>query len=320
MFEWIAIFLLIWFLTIVLNIPDWIHRFNSRIFNCLVCWYCQYDSGGIGSFDLVFLWGTQSLGLLDEKVLVLLILYRMGYFVFPFLFAVILFIKEYWEKWNHSWDNVPNMIYQKISHSILTFLIFVSGIILLLSASVPGILSRLKIAQDFLSLPIMNVSHQLTVAAGFILLGLCRGIEYKVKRTYRLAIIVLSSAALFSIFKGFDYEEAIFLLIVAVLLISSKRLFYRESYVLTWGKVVFDLTVVFLLLRLYVFIGYLNLPSSKMQIPVNLREYVITDYRDLFYSAIIGVLIAFFILFIGYLIRRPKNDGNAKIYSTKKKG
>ena len=32
--------------------------------------------GGIGSFDLVFLWGAQSLGILDEKVLVLLILYQ----------------------------------------------------------------------------------------------------------------------------------------------------------------------------------------------------------------------------------------------------
>ncbi len=88
------------------------------------------------------------------------------------------------------------MFFKKISHTLLTILVFLSGIVLLLSASVPGVLSRLKIAQEFLSLPIMNVSHQLTVAAGFILLGLCRGIKYKVKRTYHLAIIVLISAAL----------------------------------------------------------------------------------------------------------------------------
>lgn len=93
---------------------------------------------------------------------------------------------------------------------LLTILVFISGIILLLSAALPGVLSRLKIAQEFLSSPIMNVSHQMTVAAGFILLGLCRGIKYKVKRAYQLTIVVLGSSALFSIFKGLDYEEAIF--------------------------------------------------------------------------------------------------------------
>ena len=201
---------------------------------------------------------------------------------------------------------MPNVIFQKLSHVFVTLLVFVSGIVLLLSASVPGISSRLKIAQEFLSLPIMNVSHQLTVASGFILLGLCRGIKFRVKRAYQLAIIVLSSAALFSIFKGFDYEEAIFLLIVTGLLIASKSQFYRESHVLTWGTALIDLAVVTIITAMYVFIGYLNIPTSKIHIPTALQDYIITDYRDLFYSATIGILIAFVILFIGSIIRRPK--------------
>ena len=73
----------------------------------------------------------------------------------------------------------------------------------------------------------------------------------------------------------------------------SKSQFYRESYVLTWGKALFDLAVVTIITAMYVFIGYLNLPSSKFHIPAALRDYIITDYRDLFYSAIIGILIAF---------------------------
>ena len=299
-------FFIIWFLTFILNIPIELSALIPIFLIASCAGIISMIPGGIGSFDLVFLWGTQSVGIADGKVLFLLILYRIGYFVLPFLFSALLFIKEYWERWNRSWDNIPNVIFQKASHTLLTILVFVSGIVLLLSASVPGVLSRLKIAQEFLSLPIMNVSHQLTVAAGFILLGLCRGIKYKVKRTYQLTIIVLSGAALFSIFKGFDYEEAIFLLIVTGLLIASKSQFYRESYVLTWGIALFDLAVVTIITAMYVFIGYLNLPSSKIHIPTALRDYIITDYRDLFYSAIIGILIAFVILFIGYMIRMPK--------------
>jgi phosphatidylglycerol lysyltransferase len=304
--EWVAVFLVIWFLTFILNIPIELSALIPTFLIASCAGIVSMIPGGIGSFDLVFLWGAQSVGIANEKILFLLILYRMGYFVLPFLFSALLFIKEYWERWNRSWDNIPNVIFQKVSHTLLTILVFVSGIVLLLSASIPGVLSRLKIAQEFLSLPIMNVSHQLTVAAGFILLGLCRGIKYKVKRTYQLAIIVLSCAALLSLFKGFDYEEAIFLLIVTGLLLASKSQFYRESYVLTWGIALFELAIVTIITTMYVFIGYLNLPSSKIHIPTALRNYIITDYRDLFYSAIIGILIAFVILFVENMIRKPK--------------
>lgn len=224
-----------------------------------------------------------------EKYFFLLILYRLGYFVVPFLISSLLFTKEYWERWNRSWDDLPNVIVQKLSHTLLTILVFVSGIVLLLSASVPGVLSRLKIAQEFLSLPIMNVSHQLTVAAGFILLGLCRGIKYKVKRAYQLAIIVLISSAMFSISKSFDYEEAIFLLIVTGLLIASKKQFYRESYVLTWGIVLFDIAAVSFITAMYLFIGYVNLPTAKIHIPTVVHDYLITDYRDLFFLVPLSV-------------------------------
>src|SRR5690606_19636499 len=115
-----------------------------------------------------------------------------------------------------------------------------------------------RIAEEFLSQPIMQVSHQLTVAAGFILLGLSRGIEYKVKRAYHLSILVLSLAAIFSVLKGIDYEETIFMLFVALLLFMSKKRFYRENYVMTWGKALIDITVVLIFTAMYIIIGYLN--------------------------------------------------------------
>ena len=99
----------------------------------------------------------------------------------------------------------------------------------------PGIVERLKFVEDLLSFPIISLSHQLSVATGFILLGLSRGIEYRVKSAYHLTIVVLSFAALFSLFKGFDYEEAIVLLVcsftltnVQVPILSRKLCFDME--------------------------------------------------------------------------------------------
>jgi phosphatidylglycerol lysyltransferase len=304
--EWLAVFVAILILSKLLGI----HLSILDLYPVYIVAACagiiSMIPGGLGSFDLVFIWGMHDLHIPEEKVLVLLLFYRIGYYFVPFLVSAVLFIKLYWEKWNQTWNQLPNAIIQGISHIILTGLVFLSGLILLLSASVPGIMSRLRIAREILAFPIINVSHQLSVAAGFLLLGLSRGIEYNVKRTYELTMFALILAALFSIFKGIDYEEAIFLIIVALLLRMSKGHFYRESYVLTWGKTIFDVFVIFLITSMYILIGYLNLPSAKVTMPRKFIPYVIVDYRDLFTSAIIGLVIAFLIISTGYLISLPK--------------
>lgn len=304
--EWTAVFIAIFLLSKILGISLSIGSLFPVYIVAACAGIISMIPGGLGSFDLVFIWGTQNLHVPNEKVLVLLLFYRIGYYFVPFFLSIFLFVKLYWEKWNKSWNDIPNAIIQGFSHIILTVLVFLSGLILLLSASIPGIMSRLRIAQEILAFPIINVSHQLSVAAGFLLLGLSRGIEYNVKRTYEVTMFVLILAAVFSIFKGIDYEEASFLIIVALLLKISKGHFYRESYVLTWGKTLFDIMLIAIITSMYMIIGYLNLPTARVTLPKRFIPYVIVDYRDLFTSAIIGLVIAFLILFTGYLISLPK--------------
>ena len=304
--EWSAIFFIFWLLESVMSMSI---PFGAlfAIYTVAACaGIMSLIPGGFGSFDLVFIWGTDYLGIQDEKVVVLLLLYRIGYFIIPFLVGFFFFIKVYWEKWNNNWGNLPNIFIQRISHWVLTILIFISGLILLLSAALPGVIERLKIAEDILSLSIISLSHQLSVATGFILLGLSRGIQYKVKRAYYLTIIALFLAVLFSLSKGFDYEEAIFLLVVALLLRLSKAGFYRKSYVMTWGKMFFDIFIIILITLMYLLIGYFNLPASKISIPTKFLPYIITDYQDLFYSAIIGLIIAIFIFYIGNFVGKSQ--------------
>ncbi|WP_042355425.1 bifunctional lysylphosphatidylglycerol flippase/synthetase MprF [Bacillus rubiinfantis] len=304
--EWFAVFIAIYFLSMILGVGIPLHKLFPVYVASACAGIISMIPGGLGSFDLVFIWGMQDLHMPEEKVLVLLLLYRLGYYFIPFIVGLVFFVKLYWKKWNQSWNNLPKAIVQSLSHIILTLLVFTSGLILLLSASVPGIMSRLRIAQELLAFPIINVSHQLTVAAGFLLLGLSRGIEYSVKRAYDITMLALILAALFSIFKGIDYEEAIFLIIVALLLRLSKGQFYRESYVLTWGRTIFDITIILLITSMYLVIGYGNLPSAKLTIPQQFLPYIIEDSQDLFTSAGIGLIIAFIILIAGYYISLPK--------------
>ncbi|MDQ0156315.1 bifunctional lysylphosphatidylglycerol flippase/synthetase MprF [Robertmurraya andreesenii] len=304
--EWTSVFLAIWILSRVLHIPVHFGDLYAIYVISACAGIVSMIPGGLGSFDLVFIWGTQYIGLQDEKVVVLLILYRLGYYFIPFLIGIFLFIKGYWDKWNRNWGNLPNAIIEYITHILLTVLIFVSGFIMLLSAALPGVIERFKIAAEIFSLPIMSLSHQFSVATGFMLLGLSRGIQYKVKSIYHITLVVLALAALFSLFKGLDYEEAIFLFIIALLLRSSKARFYRESYVLTWGRTLFDICLILFITIMFVVIGYANLPLSKINIPKKFIPYIITDYKDLFYSALIGLFITVLIFLIGIVFSRSR--------------
>lgn len=94
--EWIFILLLILFIAFILNIPIGLTSLIPIFLVASCAGSVSMIPGGFGSFDLVFLLGTKSIGIADEKVLFLLILYRVGYFILPFIISCILFISEYW--------------------------------------------------------------------------------------------------------------------------------------------------------------------------------------------------------------------------------
>ncbi|MEH7181169.1 lysylphosphatidylglycerol synthase domain-containing protein [Neobacillus vireti] len=95
LFEWTAVFGGIWFLTLMMNIP-----LNfEQLFPVYVVAACagiiSMIPGGLGSFDLVFIWGMQYLYVPEEKVLAVLLFYRLGYYLVPFLFSTVLMVKPF---------------------------------------------------------------------------------------------------------------------------------------------------------------------------------------------------------------------------------
>lgn len=262
--------------------------------------------GGLGSFDLVLLMGFEFYHIPSEQVLLILLLYRVSYYIIPFLIAVLLFGRHFWNLLDVQYKQIFYTITKNVSHMVLSLLVFLSGIILLLSTSLPGVLDRIKFLRGFLSSPLMDFSHQLTIVSGFLLILLSRGIEYKVRWAYYSTLIVLISASILCLVKGLDYEETIYLSFVALMLVISKKRFYRINFVITWGRALFDFCVILFFTFLYIIIGYYNLPDSKLKIPSFIRKYMIVDAGDLIISAIIGLVIAAIIMFCTYLFIKPR--------------
>lgn len=99
--EWSAIIIIIWLITLSLHIPIGIAQLLPIFIVASCAGNLSMIPGGIGSFDVVFLWGMESYGIQDENILLLLIFYRLYYLVIPFLISAVLFIIDYAKKDRH---------------------------------------------------------------------------------------------------------------------------------------------------------------------------------------------------------------------------
>ena len=63
--------------------------------------------GALGSFDVMMIFGLTSLGIPKESVVAWLLLYRLFYYVLPFLVGLGLFVKTWGHTLNEQYDGIP---------------------------------------------------------------------------------------------------------------------------------------------------------------------------------------------------------------------
>lgn len=197
--------------------------------------------GGVGSFDLVALIGLQNMGIPLENIMASLILYRFFYYILPLILGVVFtLLVQIVNK--GSGVNILHIdrfrgIFDRTSgftNILLSILVFCSGSVLLISALVPGISERIKLAAKLMSFSTLQLSHQISITVGVLLITISKDIAMKVKRAYRFTWWLLLLGGIFTFLKGFDYEEAIFLVGVLILLRMSKKSLYRKSTPFDW--------------------------------------------------------------------------------------
>lgn len=109
---------------------------------------------------------------------------------------------------------------------------FIGGVILLVSGATPAAHGRLGFLKSVIPLPVLEVSHFLGSLVGVGLLLLARGLQRRLDAAYVLAAVLLAAGIVFSLLKGFDYEEAILLTLMLAALLPCRRHFYRRASLL----------------------------------------------------------------------------------------
>lgn len=240
--------------------------------------------GGIGGFDLTALLGLRLAGFDTARATAALVLFRLLYYIVPWIVGLAMAAFEFapvrakpdeepaaartmgsaLNPWQNFWHRPDAALWSReIGSWSLGKLVMAGGFVLLISAAMPRLIDRLRIADDYVSVPVMRLSHQLSIGIGLVLIVLSWGIAHQVRRTYWWTLALLTAGALFTFTKAFDYEEAAFLFAVGLLLWLSRRRFDRmaapfsRNHAMAWALITLGLTT------LYFLIGAGTYPGSS---------------------------------------------------------
>ncbi len=215
--------------TLSLNYPVLLGAYLIAIFLGVI----SNVPGGIGVFE-----GTLLLLLPDMPKVELLgaiIAYRVIYYLVPLGLAIVLMsIHEFAMHRQHvtqvlskSSDWISN-----IAPQLLGTLVFITGIGLLISGSLPGVQSRLNLLSNIIPLSLLETSHLLNSVIGVGLLIVARGLFQRLQSAHHVALILLITGIIVSLGKGLDIEESIALGLTAIIIWISREEFYRPAVLL----------------------------------------------------------------------------------------
>ena len=108
---------------------------------------------------------------------------------------------------------------------LLAMIAAAAGLIGIISAATPEWPGRLSLVREYLSTSTPDVADGLVVASSIGLLLLARGLARRRHRAWQVAVLVLGLSAVLHLVKGLDIEEAIFDVVVLVLLVRHRRSF-----------------------------------------------------------------------------------------------
>jgi len=195
----------------------------------------SYVPGGLGVFETAII---LMLSPFYESAAIVssLLVYRLVYYLIPFGIASLLLATVEFLLSRHLLTRLASDFSKALSGimpNILAATTFVSGVVLLFSGALPETKGRMAWLRDLLPLPAIELTHFLGSLTGAALLILARAIQRKLDSAYHLTAGLLMGGITFSLLKGLDYEEAIILLVMLLMLLPCRASFYRKSSILS---------------------------------------------------------------------------------------
>ena len=190
--------------------------------------------GGIGVFEGVIVLLLKPY-MTSMQLAPALVAYRAIYYVAPLCVALmVLAVAEIRERRHHAARLTAAIagVAQRLTPRLLATLTFIAGVVLLFSGATPAAEHRLALLDRLVPLGVIETSHIIGSVAGALLLLLSQGLSRRLDAAYYLTTVAIGAGIVASLFKGVDYEEAIVLGLLLLMLRSARPLFDRKAALL----------------------------------------------------------------------------------------
>lgn len=251
--------------------------------------------GGAGTFDLAFISGLQGFGVPVAQSLIVTLLYRITYYIIPAVIGIGLYLRDFGKKMNVRYNNLPNQIVSSFAYKFLRILVFLTGVIMLISGINEGLLMKIRLFGKLFGHNTLGFSNDLSILIGFLSIVAACLLRYRSKAIYNstLVLIVLGVCTLLS--KGFYPGEIVISVIAGYLLYKSKSSFYRNSFVVSWRYTIKDVLILAFSLLGYYSVLEFYLRYTRNHLARHLfRELGATALYMFIVAVIIYIIIYFF--------------------------
>jgi phosphatidylglycerol lysyltransferase len=189
--------------------------------------------GGIGVFETVLILTLPQVS--KSELLSSILVYRAVYYLVPLVVAAVMFGAKELEARRGSIaraHELASLYIAPIVPQVAGTLTFIAGVLLLISGATPAIELRIDALRRVLPLAILELSHMAGSAIGLGLIVLARALFRRVQAAYHISFWLLCAGIGASLLKGLDFEEAIVLGGVLIVLTLGRRAFYRPTSIL----------------------------------------------------------------------------------------
>ncbi len=252
--------------------------------------------GGLGVFETVMLFLLEPyFGTVD--IIGALVIFRLIYYFVPFLLGFLTLIYHEFEAKKEFLKKAGKVTYSSLSEitpQVFSILIFFGGISLLFSGALPSDPRYLHEIAYIVPLPLIEASRLFGSIIGVLLLLLANGLWNRIDGAYVLSLTVLLLGGIFALLKDFDYHEAAVLFTMFILLLPSRKHFYRKSSLLHQSFSRENIIAIILVLVSFVWLGFFSYRNVEYSNEL-WWQFGVNSQASSFLRAVVGI---FFILLV----------------------
>lgn len=224
--------------------------------------YFSFIPGSIGSFDLVMIGFLTLDGFTYEQSMIWVLLFRIAYYVVPFIIASVIFLDHFLKKYTTKTKEQTKFFLENVFHLVAIGMMLLSAVVLIVSATIPDQLRNVAWLNT-LNPVYANLIWQFpSLLIGYLLVLISRLLINKQHLAFNFSMVLLTLTLLYGNVTGFSLATSIYIVIIMMLIWLSRSLLYRQQFIYSWEAGTIDMITVTGLTLLFIFFYWYNSPIT----------------------------------------------------------